>query len=628
MVTQGVPGIEIRFWRDQKSWELVPEGTGVDLGRVFPAGSEQLVYFHIRNSGDSLLTVSEVSMEETEGVQYGPGVSADGFELQELDPYELSFIKPGEGVFLAIQFTALRFGSFQSTLQIESNLSREEPDGTKVPLKILVESDNIWDHVPSVFPKEELTYLGDKRFTSDKFGSFEVDTRIENQIVHSVLGPGRWWKEGTGFEIQVDTDLWGKLWTSFHSANPAYNGPLFQMWSYYHQKMYVMDLSGEHAEPFRYLLEFNSQYPEGWFSYLELPLSDAEGFYSRAEESFEEVIFWCSVFRSAEHDISGKSLFQFQQLKQMYGQFQYFSRRCKSSVDYLRLETSDTVQIATAEELKEKAKALELRAAEALSGVYDPPDQTFQLSDGVTLDVLHISNGRGWIGSPEGEAGRDIDEQRIFWTLDHPFAIGLTEVTQRQWVAVMGTNPSYQVEGDNLDYPVNNVSYFEAMEFCRLLTEKLTKAHAIEQGTLVRLPTEIEWEFAARFGTWAAWAFGNMVSSEYCNIGAPYLYDPYNPGSHTVPPHLDAPAPVMSFSGDYSLCGAYDFMGNVSEWCVNDYAPDYKTLVSPDPGYPAVVKGGSWKKDPFSARFAHREPATRTERAEDLGFRVVLIPGP
>ena len=63
-------------------------------------------------------------MEETEGVQYGPGVSADGFELQELDPYELSFIKPGEGVFLAIQFTALRFGSFQSTLQIESNLSR------------------------------------------------------------------------------------------------------------------------------------------------------------------------------------------------------------------------------------------------------------------------------------------------------------------------------------------------------------------------------------------------------------------------------------------------------------------------------------------------------------------------
>ena len=184
------------------------------------------------------------------------------------------------------------------------------------------------------------------------------------------------------------------------------------------------------------------------------------------------------------------------------------------------------------------------------------------------------------------------------------YYIGKYQVTQMQWIAVMGSNPSIH-KGDNL--PVHNVNWNDAQEFI----SKLNTA----TGKRYRLPTEAEWEYAARGGSKSK---GFQYSGSN-NINDVAWYND-NSGGNTKPVGTKAPNEL----------GIYDMSGNVWEWCSDwfgAYTANAKTNpTGPSTGTYRVLRGGCWKHS-FAAecRVAYRSITNPYDRGDYLGFRLVLI---
>jgi formylglycine-generating enzyme required for sulfatase activity len=185
-----------------------------------------------------------------------------------------------------------------------------------------------------------------------------------------------------------------------------------------------------------------------------------------------------------------------------------------------------------------------------------------------------------------------------------PFSIGRTEVTQAQWQAVMGNNPSGFKEETR---PVESITWYQAKEFCEKLSER--------SGYQVRLPTEAEWEYAARGGTTTEYSFGE----DETKLGE-YAWFRGNAGDQTHPVGQKKPNPF----------GLYDMHGNVWEW-VEDYwhnnyvgAPRDGSawLVGGDSAL-RVLRGGSWNLS-FNLRSAIRLNFFPVSRVSNNGFRVVV----
>lgn len=240
------------------------------------------------------------------------------------------------------------------------------------------------------------------------------------------------------------------------------------------------------------------------------------------------------------------------------------------------------------------------------------PQESLTNSLGMTFNL--IPAGVFMMGSPEGEPGRRADETRHQVTLTQPFYIQTTEVTQGQWKAVMKSNPSrFSDCGD--DCPVERVSWNMAQDF-------IAELNKLGQGTY-RLPTEAEWEYAARAGSTTALANGDIeeIGSGYDpNLDAMGWYV-YNSDGRTHPVARKKP----------NAWGLYDMHGNVWEW-VQDGANYYERLPSEnvtDPqGTPTgplrVLRGGSIYDDARSCRSANRHFATPESRPDfGLGFRLV-----
>ena len=224
------------------------------------------------------------------------------------------------------------------------------------------------------------------------------------------------------------------------------------------------------------------------------------------------------------------------------------------------------------------------------------------------MRFVEIKPGRFMMGSPASEQDRDGDETQHAVTISKPYWLGQTEVTQAQWQAVMGSNPS-RFKGD-LTRPVEQVSWNDAVEFCRRLSQKT--------GMTFRLPTEAEWEYACRAGTTTAYSFGNDASS----LGEYGWFDG-NAGGSTKPVATRKP----------NAWGLYDMHGNVREWC-SDWYGYYPSGAVSDPQGPVsgtglVLRGGSLLNRSNLCRASFRfglEPGLDNCAFGDLGFRAARTP--
>ena len=223
---------------------------------------------------------------------------------------------------------------------------------------------------------------------------------------------------------------------------------------------------------------------------------------------------------------------------------------------------------------------------------------------GMSLQMVFVEGGTFQMGatSEQGSAAESAEKPAHDVTLDG-FYIGAYEVTQAQWKAVMGSNPSYCV-GDDL--PVEKVSWYDAVSFCEKLSQMTGKKY--------RLPTEAEWEYAARGGQQAAgtkYAGSNSIGDvAWCTN---------NSGGKTHPVGQKQP----------NALGLYDMSGNVWEWCSDWYDSDYYSSSpsvnpqGPSGGARRVHRGGSWYSDARYCRVSHRDYFTPDRQGEDVGFRVV-----
>jgi formylglycine-generating enzyme required for sulfatase activity len=180
------------------------------------------------------------------------------------------------------------------------------------------------------------------------------------------------------------------------------------------------------------------------------------------------------------------------------------------------------------------------------------------------------------------------------------------EVTQAEYQAVMGNNPS-NFTGD-LNRPVERVSWSDAVEYCHKLTEQERAAGRITAQQAYRLPTEAEWEYAARAGTTGA-RYGELESIAWRSG---------NSGGETHPVSQKAA----------NAWGLHDMMGNVWEWC-SDWSGDYPTgsltnPTGPSSGSDRAYRGGGWYSGAMGARSAFRGGALPGGRKDFLGFRPVL----
>ena len=253
-------------------------------------------------------------------------------------------------------------------------------------------------------------------------------------------------------------------------------------------------------------------------------------------------------------------------------------------------------------------------------------EQTLQLPGGVELVLLRIPAGSFVMGSPEGERERFTDEVAHRVTLTRPFLLGRTEVTQAQWRAVMGALPSEPCRPcvEDPDHPVTCVDFTEVAGpggFMERLGRHL-EATGQATGAAVRLPTEAEWEYAARAGTTTRYHFGDALG---CGDGCEWCAEL---DRHMVWCGNDRDCTEPVASRQPNPWGLYDMHGNAWEWVADRlgrYGPEPVTdPVGPERGSHHIIRGGSWVNQACACRSAARNADAVTHRGDVLGFRVAM----
>jgi formylglycine-generating enzyme required for sulfatase activity len=245
-------------------------------------------------------------------------------------------------------------------------------------------------------------------------------------------------------------------------------------------------------------------------------------------------------------------------------------------------------------------------------------------------DFVLIKGGTFTMGSPTGEPERGTDEIQHRVTVSD-YYIAKSSVTQREYTALMGNNPS-EFKGDNL--PVETVSWFDAVRFCnaRSAQEGLTPAYTISGETVTwkknangyRLPTEAEWEYACRAGTTTPFNIGNSITDREANCYNNYGYN-NNSSGRVTGGYRGRTAPVNSYRAN--PWGLFDMHGNVADWCWDWYG-EYGAGAQTNPagatiGTLRVNRGGGWNDFPKHIRSAYRAATPPGNGSFNLGFRLV-----
>jgi len=263
--------------------------------------------------------------------------------------------------------------------------------------------------------------------------------------------------------------------------------------------------------------------------------------------------------------------------------------------------------------------------------------------DGSMTDFVLLTGGTFIMGSPSSEPERRDNESPQHQAIVSSFHMGKYAVTQKEYQAITGTNPS-DFKGDLL--PVEQVSWYDAVKYCnaRSLADGLEAVYVINQENTdldnigehdpfkwvvtwnkstngYRLPTETEWEYACRAGTSTPFYIGDNITTDEANYDGNH---PYNGNAKGL--YRETTMQVGSFMKN--AFGLYDMHGNVYEWCW-DWAGNYphETLVDysgPVSGSHRILRGGSWGSDALILRSAFRNYANPSHKTHYYGFRLVL----
>lgn len=221
--------------------------------------------------------------------------------------------------------------------------------------------------------------------------------------------------------------------------------------------------------------------------------------------------------------------------------------------------------------------------------------------NGVSFKMIYVKGGTFTMGATSEQAGAFSSEYPTHSVTLSDYYIGETEVTQELWTAVMGSNPSNFT--GNMQRPVEMVSWYDCQTFITKLNE-LT-------GETFRLPTEAQWEYAARGGNQAQ---GRLYSGS--NMIDDVAWYTSNSSSTTHPVKTKVPNEL----------GIYDMSGNVMEWC-SDWYGSYPSAAQTDPAGPStgsyrVNRGGSWNYGATFCRVAYRNSFVPSNRIKYLGLRL------
>ncbi len=249
------------------------------------------------------------------------------------------------------------------------------------------------------------------------------------------------------------------------------------------------------------------------------------------------------------------------------------------------------------------------------------------------LDLVAVPAGTFAMGSNQGSS---LEQPVHTVAISRPFWIGRTEVTQQQFVATMGHNPSRFQGPASLQAslrPVDNVGWREAEDYCARVDAIERAAGRIPAGYEYRLPTEAEWEYCCRAGTTTEFAFGAQLACSQANIydenanggaaPAPCVFDPSTGNGQTW----------VSSAFAANAFGLHSMHGNVAEWVLDGF-PDsgvqpYAAQAATDPversGQRRMVRGGSWWSASASARSSYRSGAAIADLG-NVGFRIALAP--
>lgn len=232
-------------------------------------------------------------------------------------------------------------------------------------------------------------------------------------------------------------------------------------------------------------------------------------------------------------------------------------------------------------------------------------------------EMVIIPSGSFLMGSPADEAGREDDEGPQHRVNISRFALGKYEVTQGEWKAIVGNNPSYFPScGD--DCPVEGVSWDDVQEFIQVLNQKT--------GQNYRLPSEAEWEYAARAGTATPFHTGNAITTDQANFDGSY------PNGSGKGVYRKTTTPAGSFAPN--AFGLHDMHGNVWEWVADCYHSSYSGAPADGSAWMEgcklsyrvreyrIARGGSWYHNAQNLRSANRYMRESFGRYPRFGFRI------
>ena len=232
-----------------------------------------------------------------------------------------------------------------------------------------------------------------------------------------------------------------------------------------------------------------------------------------------------------------------------------------------------------------------------------------ETTNSIGMQLILISPGTFTMASHREEVGKKSNDEEV--TINNPFYLSMFEVTQGEYLNVMGDNPSKFKGARN---PVERVSWDDAVSFCKKLSELPEEKAA---GRQYRLPTEVEWEYSCRGGSQSMFSFGDSLEE----LGK-YAWFNENSGSMTHPVGQKKA----------NAWGLYDMHGNVLEWCQDVYI-NRQTDAEPDPqgprpgkgpspGLGRVSRGGGWNLVAGYCRSARRSTLDSSERFFNVGFRI------